>query len=63
MDDKEYYSLMNRSVCAFNLKEIIKKSQEKKSNEVKLNSGISEGRQGREDKEMLHEKKGDFNLE
>ena len=56
MDDKEYYSLMNRSNSALIIAEIQKKAKQKKAQE---NAQIKkwEVQQGREDAEMLVEKK------
>lgn len=60
MDDKEYYTLMNRS----NSEIIIKNLLKKQNKEIGIKKyQILESRQGREDKEMLHEKKGDFRNE
>jgi len=71
MDDKEYYSMMNRSNSALILQELVKKAQQKKAQEQRQNKtnnnsqniNNTEGRQSREDTEMLHEKKGDFKNE
>lgn len=59
MDDKEYYTLMNRSNFEVALQNFLKK---KKNLEAIKNKDLnfSESRQGREDNEMLHEKKGDY---
>ncbi len=59
MDDKEYYTLMNRSNSEVVLQNFFKK---KKNLEAIKNKDLnfSESRQGREDNEMLHEKKGDY---
>lgn len=59
MDDKEYYTLMNRSNSEVVLQNFLKK---KKNHEAIKNKDLnfSESRQGREDNEMLHEKKGDY---
>ncbi len=59
MDDKEYYTLMNRSNSEIVLQNFLKK---KKNLETIKNKDLnfSESRQGREDNEMLHEKKGDY---
>lgn len=59
MDDKEYYTLMNRSNFEVVLQNFLKK---KKNLETIKNKDLnfSESRQGREDNEMLHEKKGDY---
>lgn len=59
MDDKEYYTLMNRSNSEVVLQNFLKK---KKNLEAIKNKDLnfSESRQGREDNEMLHEKKGDY---
>lgn len=68
MDDKEYYSMMNRSNSALIIQQLQKKTAQKKNpskiqntSAEKLN--LTELRQGREDTEMLHEKKGDFKNE
>lgn len=59
MDDKEYYSIMNRSNTEVNLQNLLKKNKKKFSiKNEDLN--ILESRQGREDNEMLHEKRGDY---
>lgn len=60
MDDKEYYSLMNRSNSALIIQELLKKSRQKKTAQNNQNINKTESRQGREDTEMLHEKDGDF---
>lgn len=59
MDDKEYYTLMNKSNSEIVLQNFLKK---KKNIETIKNKDLnfSESRQGREDNEMLHEKKGDY---
>lgn len=59
MDDKEYYTLMNKSNSEIVLQNFLKK---KKNIEIIKNKDLnfSESRQGREDNEMLHEKKGDY---
>lgn len=57
MDDKEYYTMMNRSNSELIIKNIVKKAQTKKKVMEPININITEGRQGREDTEMLHEKK------
>lgn len=59
MDDKEYYTLMNKSNSEIVLQNFLKK---KKNIETIKNKDLnfSECRQGREDNEMLHEKKGDY---
>lgn len=59
MDDKEYYTLMNKSNSEIVLQNFLKK---KKNIETIKNKvlNFSENRQGREDNEMLHEKKGDY---
>ncbi|MCR4742882.1 MAG: hypothetical protein K5866_08460 [Treponema sp.] len=58
MDDKEYYSLMNRS-SSWALQEALKKSQKEKNNKSRKEGTYSnlEARQGRADAEMLMEKK------
>lgn len=63
MDDKEYYSMMNRSNSALIIQQLLKKSQKNKMAQKNQNINLTEGRQGREDTEMLHEKKGDFKNE
>ena len=60
MDDKEYYSLMNRSNSELIIQELLKKSRQKKTAQNNQNINKTESRQGREDTEMLHEKDGDF---
>lgn len=62
MDDKEYYSLMNRS-SSWALQQAIKKARKEKSREPQsIPSGVAtytslELRQGQADAEMLMEKK------
>lgn len=63
MDDKEYYSMMNRSNSALIIQQLLKKTQKNKMAQKNQNINLTEGRQGREDTEMLHEKKGDFKNE
>ena len=65
MDDKEYYSLMNRS-SSWVLQQALKKksSAKKTSTAQKAVGGVNsystlEARQGRADAEMLLEKKSD----
>ena len=65
MDDKEYYSLMNRS-SSWTVQQVIKKTRQKKdsmedSKETSLPQGVQtytslELRQGKADAEMLIEK-------
>ncbi|MCR4580119.1 MAG: hypothetical protein K5681_07220 [Treponema sp.] len=58
MDDKEYYSLMNRS-SSWALQQALKKKSEKKSDNSHSNDTYKglEARQGRADAEMLMEKR------
>ena len=61
MDDKEYYSLMNRS-SSWNLQQVLKKKQKNNSSQKKEPSqgtatyASLELRQGKADAEMLIEK-------
>lgn len=54
MDDKEYYSIMNRT-SSFVINQVLKKNKQKKQPPVK----DWEKNQGRDDMEMLLEKKTD----
>ena len=67
MDDKEYYSLMNRSSC-WALQQALKKKASTQKNMSKKNAvdGVNsytnlETRQGRADAEMLMEKQDSDN--
>ena len=56
MDDKEYYSLMNRS-SSWTLQEALKKARKNNKSSGKETYANLELRQGRADAEMLMEKK------
>lgn len=60
MDDKEYYSMMNRSNSALIIQQLQKDLQKKKvqNNQPSQTFTDLEVRQGRADAEMLYEKKG-----
>lgn len=55
MDDKEYYSMMNKMPSSALLAELKKKAEKskQKKNASSQNFNHLEGRQGREDAEML----------
>lgn len=57
MDDKEYYSLMNRS-SSYALQQALKKKQQQKKTLDKKDLPVKEWevRQGKADAEMLYEK-------
>lgn len=65
MDDKEYYSLMNRS-SSFVINQVLKEHQKKRygagksspAKEARKSFTKLEGHQGRDDAEMLFEKQG-----
>lgn len=59
MDDKEYYSLMNKNISAKLLEDLLKTKKNKKASESKVIEWQRE--QVREDTEMLEEKKNFFN--
>ena len=62
MDDKEYYTMMNRS-SAWTVKQVFKKEKQKKETASAADEAPSykslELRQGKADAEMLMEKKSD----
>lgn len=59
MDDKEYYSMMNKNTSTIVLENLLKSKKNKKQETSKVKEW--ERAQGREDTEMLEEKKNFFN--
>lgn len=58
MDDKEYYSIMNRT-SSFVISQVLKKNKKKAGNNSQKSFTKLEQHQGRDDAEMLFEKQGD----
>ena len=58
MDDKEYYSIMNRS-SSFVIKQVLEKNKKKAGAKPSKSFTKLEQHQGRDDAEMLFEKQGE----
>ncbi|WP_027727571.1 hypothetical protein [Treponema sp. C6A8] len=59
MDDKEYYSIMNRT-SSFVIKQVLEKNKKKVGKALQKSFTKLEQYQGRDDAEMLLEKQNNF---